>query len=59
MKLMLKFQSAELFNPYHATDLFLHHLKTSENLRFSNVFRGIDETSSMKWLHLPLFAYPI
>ena len=58
MKLMLKFHTAELFNPYHATDLFLYPLKT-ENLRFSNVFRGIDETSSMKWLHLPLFAYPI
>ena len=28
------------FNPFHATNLFLYPLKTSENLRFSDVFRG-------------------
>ena len=27
-------------NPFHATDLFLTPLKTSENLGFSDVFRG-------------------
>ena len=27
-------------NPFHATGLFLHPLKTSENLWFSDVFRG-------------------
>ena len=26
-------------NPFHANVLFLYHLKTSENLRFSNIFR--------------------
>ena len=29
-----------LFNPFHATGLFLYFLKTSENLWFSNAFRG-------------------
>ena len=27
-------------NPFHANNLFLYHLKTSENQRFSDVFRG-------------------
>ena len=27
-------------NPFHATDLFLYSLKTSENWRFSDVFKG-------------------
>ena len=27
-------------NPFHATGLFLYPLKTSENHRFSDVFRG-------------------
>ena len=27
-------------NPFHATDLFIYPLKTSENLWFSDVFRG-------------------
>ena len=27
-------------NPFHATGLFLHPLKTSKNQRFSDVFRG-------------------
>ena len=30
----------ELFNPFHATGLFLYPLETSENQRFSGVFRG-------------------
>ena len=29
-----------LFKPFHVTGLFLYPLKTSENLRFCNVFRG-------------------
>ena len=29
-----------LINPFHSTGLFLHPLKTSENQRFSDVFRG-------------------
>ena len=32
-------------NPFHAIGLFLYPLKTSENQRFFNVFRGY----SMKW----------
>ena len=28
------------FNPFHTTDLFLYPLKASENLWFSNFFRG-------------------
>ena len=27
-----------LLNPFHATGLFLYHLKTSENQRFSDIF---------------------
>ena len=30
----------KLFNPFHAIGLFLYPLKTSENLRFFDVFRG-------------------
>ena len=40
---MLSISSENLktfFNPYHAAGLFLYTLKTSENLRFSDVFRG-------------------
>ena len=29
------------FNPFYATDLFRYPLKTLENQRFSDVFRGI------------------
>ena len=29
-----------LNNPFHATGLFLYHPKTSENLWFSDFFRG-------------------
>ena len=35
-----------------ATDLFLYLLKTSENQRFSNVFRGYrKKTSDIKWVN--------
>ena len=32
-------------NPFHTTDLFLYHLKTSENQSFSDVFRGYKKRS--------------
>ena len=35
------------FNPFHATDLFLHPLKTSENLWF-------DETNGMRRVKLKM-----
>ena len=35
----LFFKKYFLKNPFHATGLFLYHLKTSENLGFSDVFR--------------------
>ena len=38
------------FNPFHASDLVWYPLKTSENLWFSNVFRGHQEISGMKWV---------
>ena len=46
-------------NPFHATSLFLYPLKTSENQRLSDIFRGkLKETSGMwrvaitpKWCH--------
>ena len=41
-----------LFNPFHATDVFWYPLKTSENQRFSDVFRGYHST-------LLLFVYCI
>ena len=31
----------DYFNPFYATDLFWYPLKTSENQRFPDVFRGI------------------
>ena len=45
------------FNPFHATRLFLYPLKTSENVLFSDVFRGSKDTSGMKWVN-PLSANP-
>ena len=33
------------FSPFHATDLFWYSLKTSENLWFSDVFRGYQKRS--------------
>ena len=35
-----QFSSAMVINPFYATDLFWYPLKTSENQRFSDVFRG-------------------
>ena len=35
----------EKVNPFHATDLFSYPLKTSENQRFSDVFRGYQKRS--------------
>ena len=34
-----------MVNPFHATDLFLYLLKTSENQRFCDVFRGYRKRS--------------
>ena len=34
-----------IVNPFHATDLFLYPLKTSENQRFSDAFRGYRKRS--------------
>ena len=34
-----------MINPFHATDLFWYPLKISENLCFSNVFRGYQKRS--------------
>ena len=34
-----------IINPFHATDLFWYPLKTSENLCFSDVFRGYQKRS--------------
>ena len=39
-----------LFNPFHATSLFLYALKISENLSFYDVFKGLwIEISGMRW----------
>ena len=35
----------KVFNPFHATGLFLFPLKTSENQRFSDVLRGYRKRS--------------
>ena len=47
----------ENFNPFHTTSLFIHPLKT-ENLWFSDIFRGYRKSSDMKWVkeNLNLFA---
>ena len=37
----LRFATYSL-NPFHATGLFLYPMKTLENQRFSDVFRGIE-----------------
>ena len=37
-------------NPSYATGPFLYPLKT-ENLWFSDVFRGIERASGMKWVN--------
>ena len=37
----------KLFNPFHATGLFLYFLKTSEKQKFFNIFRG-KKASGMK-----------
>ena len=42
----------EIINPFHATGIFRYPLKTSENLRFSDVFGGVSkETSGMTWVN--------
>ena len=44
-----------IFNPFHATDFFLYPLKTSENLRFSDIFRGYRERP-VTWNGLKAFV---
>ena len=45
------FDSNLFVNTFHATSLFLYHLKTSEKQRVSDVFWEYrKETSSMKWV---------
>ena len=43
-------QKCKEVNPFHATDLFLHPLKTSENQRFSVFSGGIEKERGMKWV---------
>ena len=43
-----------LIDPFHAIGLFLHPLKTSENQRFSDVFRGYKKNSGMKWVNVKI-----
>ena len=42
------FQTVIIINPFHATDLLLYPLKTSENQRFSDVFRGYQKRSVVR-----------
>ena len=39
-----------LINPYYATGLFLYSLKTSENQRFSDVFRRYRKRPVVNWI---------
>ena len=41
-------ENNDVFNLFHANGLFWYPLKTSENLWFSDVFRGYQETIGMK-----------
>ena len=41
----------DYLNPFHATDLFWYPLKTSENLWFSDVFRGCQKRSDIEWVN--------
>ena len=41
-------ENNDVFNLFHASGLFWYPLKTSENLWFSDVFRGYQETIGMK-----------
>ena len=41
----LSFRQYTFINPFHATGLFWYPLKTSENLWFSDVFRGYQKRS--------------
>ena len=47
----------DYLNPFHATDLFWYPLKTSENLWFSDVFRGCQKRSDMEWVNRCLLPY--
>ena len=45
---LLIFSFKIFFNPFHATDLFWYPLKTSENVWFSDVFKGYQK-GSVAW----------
>ena len=49
-------QHLKHFNPFHANDLFWYSLKTSENLWFSDVFRG-HQKRSVAWNGLNILNY--
>ena len=45
LNLFIQDSFCRYFDPFHDTDLFLHPLKTSENLRFSDVSRAYKKRS--------------
>ena len=45
---MLVWLGMVVINPFHVTGSFLYPLKTSENIWFSDVFRGYRKTSGME-----------
>ena len=55
---------SEYSNAFHAFDIFLYPLKTSENIWFSDNFKGVDKgNSSMRWVNggafgKTSFSYP-
>ena len=51
MRIMFQNHHNMTINPFHATCLFRYPLKTSENQRFSDVFREYRKTSGMKWVN--------
>ena len=52
----LEEEITHLFNPFHATNLFWYLLKTSENQRFSDVFRG-HQKRSVAWNGLMKYVF--
>ena len=52
MSLKIQIPIVKVFNPSHATGLFLYPLKTSEKQRFSDVFRGYRKSCDMKYVNV-------
>ena len=47
----------DLFNPFQSSVTFLYPLKTSENLWFSDVFRGVQKCDTgLKWVKIETLA---